>query len=142
MKRFKWVSLAIAVPLALVLATMFVVRAATVNAAPPTNPFVGAWESTDVDGSHQTLAIGGGATGSHVRLYDDGASVCDPPLTRPAIATGVGAISGNDLTVTLTVYCLQPREFHSITPATFTYDPGTDTLTDSFGGGVVWYRQS
>jgi hypothetical protein len=137
MRHAKWVSLAIAVPLALVLATMFVVRAATVNAAPP-NPFVGAWESTDVDGSHQTLAIGGSAQASHVHLFDDAASVCNPPLQRPAEGSGVGQVSGSDLTVTLTVYCLQPHEFFVTREVIYTYDSASNTLTDSFG--VVWHR--
>lgn len=40
---------------------------------------------------------------------------------QPVEASGVGQITGNDLTVT------------------YTYDPATNTLTDI--SGVVWYRQ-
>ncbi len=115
-----------------------------VSAAP--NPFVGSWESTDIDGSYQVLTVGGGPGASHrVRYYDYGASVCDDPpfsgaLEFAASASGFLAESGNDLTGTLPVYCLtRPPAFWGNAAFHYVYDPSSDTLTDSFG--VVWARR-
>lgn len=130
--------------IAALIAVAFVAIAPTALAAPPGSPFTGAWKSTDIDGSHQKLAISNGsASGTYrLNLYDDGASVCIP-LTGamvPASVRGTGTASGNVLTATLIVTCLShpPISFGPVSQ-TFTYDPGTDTLTD--GVGVTWFRQ-
>ena len=136
----KWFRTALAVVISALLAlTLF----RTAGAAPPGSPFTGVWQSTDTDLSHQTLAIGGVAT-YHVRLYDDGASVCGQdaygvPLYA-AIGLGTGSASGNTLVVTLAITCLShPSRFYGNVPVAYTYNPSTDTLTDQIG--VVWTRR-
>ncbi len=108
--------------------------------------FIGAWTSTDIDGSSQTLNIGGGRGGNrHVRYYDDGATVCglDPDtgdFLSAASARGSLSVSGNILSGNLDLYCLTaPRTFAGNFTFTYTYDPSTDTLTDWLG--VVWSRR-
>lgn len=97
--------------------------------------FAGAWQSTDVgDGSHQTLTI---TDDLQVTYNDDRAGTCGSG--RPATASGTGSISGTQLTVVLTVFCLQPREAHGSATYTFTYNASRDTLSDSFGN--LWTRQ-
>ena len=114
-------------------------------ASPPSNPFIGAWESTDIDGSYQRLAITGGPGGAHrVNYRDFGATVCglDPDtgdFLYAASARGSGTVSGSDLTGTWSVWCLSnPPTFFGDLAFQFTYDASTDTLTD--GLGVVWSR--
>ncbi len=98
------------------------------------NPFVGAWESTDVfNGYHQTITI---TADAQVIFNEDRTSTCSG---RPATASGTGNISGTQLTVVLTVFCLQPRESHGTATYTFTYNASRDTLSDQFGD--VWNRQ-
>jgi hypothetical protein len=100
-----------------------------------THSFVGSWESTDVfDGSHQTLTIS--SDGPQVTYHDDKASVACGG--RPAQGSGIGSISGTQLTVTLSVSCLAPLEPHGTATYTFTYNVSKDTLSDQFGD--VWTR--
>lgn len=136
----KWFSAALAVVISALLAlTLF----RTAGAAPPGSPFTGVWQSTDVDYSHQTLAIGGVAS-YHVWLHDDGASVCGQdaygvPLYA-ANGLGTGRATGNTLLVTLAITCLsRPSVFYGNVPVAYTYNPSTDTLTDQIG--VVWSRR-
>jgi hypothetical protein len=105
----------------------FVANTATAKA------FVGAWESTDLGGGHQTMTI---TTDSQVTYNEDRAHTCDG---RPFYATGTGTIQGTQLTVVLTAFCLLPRESHGTASITFTYNVSSDTLFDSFG--VLWSRQ-
>jgi hypothetical protein len=78
-----------------------------VTAGARSDPFVGNWTSTDTDGSHQTLTIGGGSDDSyHVRYYDFGASTCglDPTtgdILYAASAEGTLSLSGYMLYGTL-----------------------------------------
>jgi hypothetical protein len=95
--------------------------------------FVGAWESTDRNGSHQTITI---TADSQVTYNEDRATTCGG---RPFYATGTGITQGTQLTVDLTTFCLQPRESHGTATITFTYNASRDTLFDSFG--IVWSRQ-
>jgi hypothetical protein len=47
------------------------------NSRAAKDPFVGAWWSTDVDGSYQRVSIGGGGTGIyHLAYLDDDATWC------------------------------------------------------------------
>jgi len=120
---------------------MAVVLVAGVAAAP--DPLKGKWYSTDVDTSSQTLHVGGGPGSSyHVRYYDDGASVCGwNPVTGGPAASAQGSLTGAGLVLSgnLPVYCLESPHYLWGTGAfEFTYDPGTDTLTDSHG--VVWHH--
>jgi hypothetical protein len=95
--------------------------------------FVGAWESTDRNGSHQTLTI---TADSQVTYNEDRATTCGG---RPFYASGAGTTQGTQLTVVLSAFCLQPRESHGTATITFTYNPSRDTLADSFG--ILWSRQ-
>jgi hypothetical protein len=104
------------------------------------DPFLGRWTAVDNDGSNMTLQIAG-----HYQLvlYDDGASVCgvfdengDP--TVAAIVKGTGSATGEVLSVSFTGRCLTGGGATFSNSYTFTYDPGTDTLTD--GTAVIWYR--
>jgi hypothetical protein len=107
------------------------------------SPFTGAWTSVDaVDGSSQTLSIGGGAT-PRVALYDDGASSCDPSLSVAARGSGnATSVSSTELVVPLNVYCLDgPAYLQGTFEITFTYDPATDTLEDSVIPSTTWHRR-
>ena len=124
--------------------TALLLVSAVAFAAP--GPFVGAWESTDVDGSYQRLAIGGGpGEGHRVLYYDYGATVCglDPDtggILYPALARGSGEAAGDVLSGEWAVWCLShPATFYASLGFEFTYDATTDTLTD--GNGVVWSRK-
>jgi hypothetical protein len=109
----------------------------TAVAAAGPSPFTGVWKSTDTDGSSQTLMIGGGPPGApHVQYFDDLATSCGEPFSS-ATATGSGAISGMTMTVTLSVRCHNGSPNPGAT-VTYTYDPATNTLGDTFG--VVWSR--
>jgi hypothetical protein len=117
----------------------------TANAAPPSSPFKGMWESTDNDGSSQTLLIKlkGKSGKAKLFLYDDGASVCGLDANGEPIyaarGKGNGLVSPTTLDARLRIKCLSvPPTFPGFTPMTYTYDPITDTLTDSTA--VVWTR--
>ena len=110
------------------------------------DPFIGAWESPDIDGSYQTVTIGGGPDNTyHVRYYDFGATACglDPETNDflyAASARGVLTGSEGSLEGTLPVYCMtHPPTFLINAYITYDYDASADTITDS--GGVVWYRR-
>ncbi len=136
-KNRKYLALA-ATALSIMIAAVLVVGAA---AAP--DPFKGTWYSVDIDTSNQTLRIGGGPGSSyHARYYDEGASVCGwiPGASGPA-ASANGSLSATGLVLSgsLPVYCLtSPRTFYGDGSFTFTYDPGTDTMLDSWG--VTWHH--
>jgi len=105
--------------------------------------FVGHWTSTDTDGSNQTLDVWRTNGFYQLVVYDDGASTCgvfdengDP--TVAAIGKGTGTADGDDLTASFMLKCQMPASPPFMATVTFTYDSGTDTLTDNFG--VVWYR--
>ena len=113
-------------------------------AAPPSDPFIGRWESTDIDGSYQVMSIGGGP--HRISYHDFGATVCGlDPVTGDflygATARGSGMVSGNDYSGTWDVWCLSKPTTLILTGLAFqfTYDPSTDTLTDLLG--VVWHRR-
>lgn len=109
------------------------------------DPFIGAWESTDLDGSYQTLTIGGGPDNTYqVRYYDFGASVCglDPHTNDLYAASARGLLTGTDgsITGTISVYCMtRPPTFWGDAYITYVYDASTDTIIDT--GNVVWSRR-
>ncbi len=126
---------------------ILVLSVSTAFAAP--NPFMGMWESTDTDGGHQTLAIGGSpGIDHHIRYLDYGAIVYglgpDGEFLYKAFAKGVlteGTQAGFPiLTGTVQFYCqtLPPSALPYFSDLRFTYDPTTDTLVDQWG--VVWSR--
>ena len=118
-----------------------VLLAATISsiAGAATSPFAGRWTSTDPDdGSAQALLVSAGSAPS-VTFQDYLASTCEnhgSPATQWTSA-GRGEIDGDTLYVS----------FHKSGCGSFSigqysdwyvYDPGDDTLTDSFG--IVWQR--
>ncbi len=106
------------------------------------NPFIGAWESTDFDGSHQRIAIGGGpANHHHLAYFDDDATACGG---GQAIALGVGESVENQLWAGgLLMRCLQTHTVDTVTPAMFIYNADDDTLTQAYPmphGTLTWHR--
>jgi hypothetical protein len=101
------------------------------------SPFNGSWQSTDTDGSHQTLTILGSAPAFRtVRLLDEMASVCGG---TPAEFTGSGPTDGTVLDVSGTLRCRPGgNPFRARIEVSWTYNASDDTLEDGFG--VVWYR--
>jgi hypothetical protein len=137
LKKFLLPSLIIAL---LLVSMLFVTQA---SAKP--NPFIGVWTSIDVDGSSQTLVIGGGSGDTRqVRFHDDGATICglDPEtgdFLSAASARGLLSVSGDTLSGDLSLYCqTSPPTFAGDFHFVYTYDPSTETLTDWLG--VVWSR--
>ena len=105
---------------------------ASYGSAAPKDPFVGAWESIDLDGSHQRLSIGGNEP-YHLAYFDDYASVCGD---GHATAIGTGTVDGYDLHADSLARCLKEHSTFGF-ESTLTYDPATDTL---FSMGVTWTR--
>ncbi len=121
----------VAVVCALVLAAVL-----AAGASAKKDPFIGKWHSTDVDGSYQTLEIGGGPGGTyHFRYHDDGASLCDlgpgGVILYAATAKGILEADGYVLSGNMPVYCLKsPPVFLGDFGIQLTYHPDTDTMTD------------
>jgi hypothetical protein len=95
------------------------------------------WTSTDaVDGSSQALiVVPTGAQRARVILIDAGASVCGGSPLTPALGTGRGAVSGEEMTVTYRLICLNGSP--SSTPTVvYTLQPD-DTLTEDVSA-TVW----
>jgi hypothetical protein len=114
------------------LAFVFAVPATAVSAATEST-FAGRWTSVDaVDGSDQVMRI---TRGGHVVLFDSSATVCG---AAPAVVTGRGTISGDDLEATLRAICLGGSGGVTGANATFTYNETDGTLVDDLGG-TVWY---
>ena len=104
------------------------------------DPFLGAWESTDVDGSHQYMWILYNVEGAYLGIYyDDGASACGVQCLQGPPAVGVQ--SGHRVeewglsTDGFTAYCLEedgPEWLLGFADwseeAANTYDPETDEL--------------
>lgn len=106
---------------------------------PLPSPFEGTWESTDGDGSFQTMEIRRIDGDEHeIVLHDDSAGPCSG---APSTETGSGWVrSVTELVVAVELTCddgstLTGRPLDDLT---FTHDPETDELTDSTG--VVWQR--
>jgi hypothetical protein len=97
----------------------------------------GYWYSIDTDGSNQVLSlVGSGRSTYSVLLSDDAATVC---VGDPAIYVGPGAVEGATMTTDGAVVCLPGgNPLHFRVSLTFTYDSGSNTLTDN--SGVVWHR--
>ena len=136
--------------LVLTASLLLALSATSVSVLAAPNPFVGMWESTDTDGSYQTLAIGGGpGMTHHFRYLDYGATVCGlgPGGEFLYKAFGYGTMTEAMLdgypilTGSAQVSCLTspPTPLPYLSGFAFTYDAATDTLTDQYG--VVWSRK-
>jgi len=115
--------------------------------APPEPSFadaVGDWESTDIDGSYQTITITQNSDGTFsIDYYDDGATICglasDGTILYPATLEGTGTATGLALDVSLSITCHGDTDFaEGPVSVTFTYDAAADTIVDSIG--VAWTR--
>jgi hypothetical protein len=108
-------------------------------AAVSRDAFRGNWTSTDTDGSHQTLAVGGSGQARHHSVFytDDAATrACGGD---PAQGTGSGTVDGGTMYAKVALTCLPGgNHFRTRLTLAYTYDQGTDTLTDT--SGVVWDR--
>jgi hypothetical protein len=132
----KRAALTLATTLALALAGIGVPGAASAASG----PLAGTWTSTDDDGSTQTLDITSSGRHAYALVYVDdvatGACGGDP-----AQVTGPGFTDGEDLVMVGTLVCLPGGNgLRTRIVIGFDYDPGADTLTDSFG--IVWERTS
>jgi hypothetical protein len=131
------------VPLLASAASLLIAAVLVVGAAAAPDPFKGKWHSIDVDGSYQTLVIGGGPGSTyHVRYHDYGASVCGVDGTGAPLyaASAVGSLSasGTVLAGRLPVYCLaSPRYLFEDPDTYFEFEYVAGTLVD-IHGGVVW----
>lgn len=101
--------------------------------------FAGRWQSTDTDGSHQTLVVSRGATPSVVYqdFYARGCDNAGEPTTHWT-AAGQGMVDGDTLWV----------EFHKSGCGRFLqggygdwfiFDAASGSLVDSFG--ITWFRE-
>jgi hypothetical protein len=110
----------------------------------PTAPFVGTWESVDVDGSSQTMEIARSDGEYRVIYQDDVATTCSG---APATMTGNGLLVTDERLVIAqpeltcddgTVPSIGPAPQAELADHTFELDTAADELVDSFG--VVWRR--
>jgi hypothetical protein len=118
----------------------------------PASPYVGSWESTDTDGSHQTMEIqpiGGGAY--ELVIHDEAASAACT-AAGPATVTGTGRLQPDGtLVASAELTCddgttplgeLDPQtaeDLHAmLANLVFEHDPTTDQID---GVDVVWQRQ-
>lgn len=107
-------------------------------AAAAQGDLAGRWTSIDTDGSHQTLTIeGSGERVYAMSLFDESAtSLCDG---APASVNGPGRVTEDGLLLRGAAVCRPGGNvLRGVIHLAFTYDAGTDTLTDEFG--VVWSR--
>lgn len=128
-----------------VIAALAVLATAAVSHRRAADPFLGAWESTDVDDSHQYLWILYNVGGAYLELYyDEGASACrdfclqGPPAVAVAAGHDLGdwALSSDGIIA----YCLGDEGLSWLEvgcagwseDAQHLYDPLTDQLVQIF----------
>jgi hypothetical protein len=123
------------------LLAVMVVSTAVAVASPP-NPFLGPYQSTDsADSSNQFLALGGPDHAKRVTLFDDYGTVCETDgdgTGSGVIATGIGEVTDDTLTVTFSLHCFNGKDVGDA-EIDFT-DEGDGTLSDSGSPGTVWER--
>ena len=121
------------VVLLIILVALFSVSLASAGGS---NPFKGQWVGTDsFDGSTLRLTIAGNSAGPlRVTWTESYFTLCEG---EPGIGRGTGTVAGaNTLDAEIDFTCFTTgTTLNHVT--TFTYDPGTDTLTD---GTDTWYR--
>lgn len=109
----------------------------------PVDPFVGTWESIDLDGSAQRMTIQGPEDGIYqIDVFDDGSTVCEG---TPATASGTGTLATRTRMTISQTYTCEDGTVHSeiegirLDDWSLVYDPATDTLVDPTE--VVWHRE-
>lgn len=106
--------------------------------SPPADPFEGAWWSTDVDGSSQSLVIVRRGDEYDVVLHDDGTSPCSESSSTER---GTGRLdSASALEVRLLLTCDHASSL-AVGPSSLTFSrrPRDGEMVDSVG--VLWRRQ-
>jgi len=98
--------------------------------------FAGTWVSIDSDGSTQALAIGRGSTAA-VTYQDFYASSCAGSPSTHFVATGRGTVDSTSLLVEFRHGGCGRQKIGPF-ELSFSYDGGSDTLTDDFG--ITWHR--
>ena len=99
------------------------------------DPFVGGWRSVDTDGSHQSLQVEPLGAGYDAAYYRDSfATVCEG---EPARIWARMRVDGDVMKGSGDLRCQNGINFH-LDVGRYVYDPGSDTLVDSFG--IVWVR--
>lgn len=110
------------------------------TAAPPSDPFVGTWESVDLDGSNQTLTFRGrGPVKGFTYFDDDATGACE--TGGEFTARGTGEVDGDTIVTSFnSVRCEDGTRRDDLRGirGVLVHDAATDTLTDDFG--VVWSR--
>ena len=102
--------------------------------------FAGTWTSIDNDGSFQMLTVSGGNAPS-VTYQDFFASSCqrDGSPSTHWVSAGQGTVDGDTLFVDFHKSGCGRLTIGAYADA-YTYDAGSDTLTDTFG--IVWERST
>ena len=116
------------------------VAAPSVQAAPKTPSFAGAWTSIDVDGSRQHLNISGGPK-VHITYIDLMGTICvrNGSPTTVFNASATATITGNTMVLTYKKAHCGPVDLGMVgNQETWTYRPATDQL---WNGHVVWTRK-
>ena len=131
MKRFIVVAVAIAMVLVLTAAT---------NLAPQ-NPFHGHWTGTDGDGSKLTFTFDEQSrSGGRVYELKGTDDVCGACGGAPALMIGIGVLESENVIHSTEIWWGVPSgdPLFYFLEGNYTYDPGTDTITD--GNGLVFER--
>ncbi|MGH2653172.1 MAG: hypothetical protein ACRDHV_02335 [Actinomycetota bacterium] len=110
--------------------------------AAPADPFLGVWESVDIDGSNQRLSFGGGGTTKQVNFRDDNATggICESGGGW-FMARGTGEVDGDTISGVWESENIRCQDRTNVTDDVdfeFVHDPETDTLSDP--SGVTWFR--
>lgn len=108
----------------------------------PSDPFLGVWESVDIDGSNQRLSFGGGGGTRRVIFRDDNATggVCESGGGW-FMARGTGKVDGDTISGVWesdNIRCQDGTDVTDDIDFEFVHDPATDTLSDP--SGVTWSR--
>lgn len=110
------------------------------TAAPPSDPFVGTWESVDLDGSNQTMTFRGrGPVKGFTYFDDDATAACE--TGGEFTARGTGEVDGDTIATSFkNVRCEDGTRRDDLRGVgdVLVYDAETDSLTDGFG--IVWSR--
>jgi hypothetical protein len=112
-------------------------------ASAASSPFTGSWDSTDLDGSYQVMAISGVAPdgSARVTLFDAFGTICVTVGASSTSFHGLAEASVDDAVLQFTwrhVGCGDVEAFYELGGGTLIYVTATDQIVD--GAGVVWSR--